>query len=67
MTYYEQQQQFYQFIETASNAIALFVLLVAAFFMLRALLRNRFIFKLIKFFVLIIPVLILSAIEIIKH
>lgn len=67
MTYAEQQAAFYGLIETTTNAIALFVMVLVALLILRALLRNKFVFKLIKFSLLIIPALILSLIEVVKY
>lgn len=67
MTYTEQQAAFYGLIETTTNTIALFVMVVVVLLILRALLRNKVIFKLIKFSLLIIPALILSFIEVIKY
>lgn len=67
MTYAEQQAAFYGLIETTTNTIALFVMVVVVLLILRALLRNKVIFKLIKFSLLIIPALILSFIEVIKY
>ncbi len=49
MTYTEQQAVFYGLIETTTNTIALFVMVVVVLLILRALLRNKVIFKLIKF------------------
>lgn len=67
MTYLEQQAEFYRFFEQFTNAIALGVLAVIGFLILRALLRNKYVFKLIKICLLIIPALILSLIEVIKY
>ncbi len=67
MTYTEQQAAFYGLIETTTNTIALFVMVVVVLLILRSLLRNKVIFKLIKFSLLIIPALILSLIEVIKY